>query len=236
MSIERTTVIERVLRFSISQRLIVILLVIAVALWGLRSLQQLPIDAVPDITNNQIQINTEARALSPIEIEKNITFSIETALSGIPGLEYTRSLSRNAFSQVTAVFRDNVDIYFARTQVAERLAQAKENLPQGVEPKMGPVSTGLGEVYFWTVRYVHPNGKGATVADGKPGWQSDGGYLTPEGLRLRKDFELAMYLRTVQDWIIRPQLRMVQGVADIDSIGGYEQQFQVQPDPQKLLS
>ena len=101
---------------------------------------------------------------------------------------------------------------------------------------MGPVSTGLGEIYMWTVEYVHPRGKGAEAKDGQPGWQSDGAYLTPEGLRLRKDYELAMYLRTVQDWIIRPQLKTVAGVAEVDAIGGYQQQFQVRPDPHKLLS
>jgi cobalt-zinc-cadmium resistance protein CzcA len=228
--------IERILSFSLTHRYLVVLLVAAASAFGLYSLQNLPIDAVPDITNNQIQINTEAKALSPFEIEKNVTFPIETALAGIPGLSYTRSLSRNGFSQVTAVFDDNVDIYFARTQVSERLNQAKANLPAGAEPRMGAVSTGLGEIYMWTVHYQHPRGKDAPVMDGKPGWQSDGSYLTPEGLRLAQDFEFAMYLRTVQDWIIRPQLKGVLGVAEVDAIGGYEQQFQVQPDPQKLLS
>ena len=134
--------IERILQFSIAQRLFVVLVVAALAAFGARSLQLLPIDAVPDITNNQVQINTRAPALSPFEVEKNVTLPIETALAGIPGLEYTRSISRNAFSQVTVVFRDKVDIYFARTQVALRLAQARDALPQNVEPKMGPVSTG----------------------------------------------------------------------------------------------
>jgi cobalt-zinc-cadmium resistance protein CzcA len=228
--------IERILSFSLTHRVLVVLLVAAASAFGLYSLQRLPIDAVPDITNNQIQINTEAAALSPFEIEKNVTFPIETALAGIPGLSYTRSLSRNGFSQVTAVFEDNVDIYFARSQVSERMNQAKASLPAGAEPRMGAVSTGLGEIYMWTVHFEHPGGKGAEVKDGKPGWQSDGSYLTPEGLVLRKDFEFAMYLRTVQDWIIRPQLKGVTGVAEVDAIGGYEQQYQVQPDPQKLLS
>ncbi len=228
--------IERILSFSLTHRVLVVLLVAAASAFGLYSLQRLPIDAVPDITNNQIQINTEAAALSPFEIEKNVTFPIETALAGIPGLSYTRSLSRNGFSQVTAVFEDNVDIYFARSQVSERMNQAKANLPAGAEPRMGAVSTGLGEIYMWTVHFEHPGGKGAEVKDGKPGWQSDGSYLTPEGLVLRKDFEFSMYLRTVQDWIIRPQLKGVTGVAEVDAIGGYEQQYQVQPDPQKLLS
>ena len=228
--------IERILSFSLTNRFLVVLLVAAAAAFGIRSLQQLPIDAVPDITNNQVQINTQANSLSPFEIEKSVTFPIETALAGIPGLEYTRSLSRNGFSQVTAVFKESVDIYFARTQVAERIAQAKGDLPAGAEPRMGAVSTGLGEVYMWTVHFEHPRGKGAEIKDGQAGWQSDGSYLTPEGLKLTKDFEFAMYLRTVQDWIIRPQLKGVEGVAEVDSIGGYEQQYHVQPDPQKLLS
>ncbi|KAB2943528.1 MAG: CusA/CzcA family heavy metal efflux RND transporter [Hyphomicrobium sp.] len=228
--------IEKILNFSVAQRFLVVLAVAAVAAFGIKSLSQLPIDAVPDITNNQVQINTEVPGLSPFEIEKNVTYPIETALAGIPGLSYTRSLSRNGFSQVVAVFDDNVDIYFARTQVAERLAQAKGNLPVGAEPRMGAVSTGLGEIYMWTVHYKHPNGKGAEIRDGQPGWQSDGSYLTPEGVHLRKDFELATYLRTVEDWIIRPQLKGVLGVAEVDAIGGFEQQYQVQPDPEKLLS
>lgn len=228
--------IERILSFSLQHRYLVVLLVAAMSAFGLQSLQKLPIDAVPDITNNQVQINTEAPSLSPFEIEKNVTFPIETALAGIPGLSYTRSLSRNGFSQVTAVFAESVDVYFARTQITERLSAAKENLPVGAEPKMGAVSTGLGEIFMWTTHYEHPRGKGAEFKNGQPGWQSDGSYLTPEGLVLRQDFEFAMYLRTVQDWIIRPQLKGVPGVAEIDTIGGYEQQFQVQPDPQKLLS
>jgi cobalt-zinc-cadmium resistance protein CzcA len=229
-------VIERILSFSIQQRFLVVLAVAAIAAFGMKSLTQLPIDAVPDITNNQVQINTEANGLSPFEIEKNVTYPIETALAGIPGLSYTRSLSRNGFSQVTAVFEDNVDIYFARTQVTERLSQAKANLPPGAEPHMGAVSTGLGEIYMWTVHYKNPQGKGADVKDGQPGWQTDGSYLTPEGQRLTKEFERAMYLRTVQDWIIRPQLKGIPGVAEVDAIGGFKQQYQVQPDPDKLLS
>jgi len=229
-------VIERILSFSITHRFLIVLLVAALSAIGLRSLNELPIDAVPDITNNQVQLNTEAPALSPFEIEKNVTFPVETALAGIPGLSYTRSLSRNGFSQVTAVFEDDVDIYFARSQVAQRVAQAKENLPEGVEPQMGSVSTGLGEIYMWTIEYQHPRGKDAKIEEGKPGWQSDGSYLTPEGLRLSKDFELATYLRTVQDWIVRPQIKGIPNVAEVDAIGGYELHYVVEPDPQKLLS
>src|SRR6185436_18588539 len=162
--------LERILKFSIHHRFLVVMLAIAVAGVGVYSLRQLPIDAVPDITNNQVQINTLFAALSPVEIEKQITFPIETALAGIPGLQYTRSLSRNGFSQVTAVFEDDLDIYFARQQVNERLGEAKESLPAGAEPRMGAITTGLGEVYMWTVEYAHPRGNGAEIRDGQPGW------------------------------------------------------------------
>ena len=228
--------LERTLNFSIQNRWLIMLLAVGVAAVGVFSLARLPIDAVPDITNNQVQINTVAPALSTEEIEKQVVFPIETALAGIPGLESTRSLSRNGFSQVTAVFADSVDIYFARQQVTERLSEARESLPPGLTPKMGAISTGLGEIYMWTVEYEHPRGVGAVVVDDQPGWQSDGAYLTPEGQRLRTDFELATYLRTVQDWNIRPQLKGVKGVAGVDSIGGYVKQYHVQPDPIKLVS
>lgn len=228
--------IERILGFSLRNRALVALLTAAIAAFGLYSLRSLPIDAVPDITNNQVQINTVAPAFSPVEVEKQVTFPVETALAGIPGLESTRSLSRNGFSQVTAIFKDDVDIYFARQQVNERLTEAKESLPEGVDPKMGTISTGLGEIYMWTVEFKNPNGKGAVAKKGEPGWQGDGSYLTPEGQHLRQDFELAGYLRTVQDWIIRPQMKGVVGVAGVDVIGGYVQQYHVMPDPEKLVS
>jgi cobalt-zinc-cadmium resistance protein CzcA len=228
--------LEHILQFSIKNRWLIVLLAIGVAAVGVFSLKRLPIDAVPDITNNQVQINTEFAALSPQEIEKQVTFPVETALKGIPGLEYTRSISRNGFSQVTAVFADSVDIYFARQQVTERLNSAKSSLPPGAEPTMGAISTGLGEVFMYTVEYAHPHGKGATVVDGKPGWQSDGSFLNSEGERLNTDVELASYLRTVQEWIIVPQLKGVKDVAGVDSIGGYVKQYHVQPDPMKLVS
>ncbi len=190
------------------------------ASYGVYSLSKLPIDAVPDITNNQVAINIEVPSLSPYEIEKQVTYPIETAMAGIPGLSYTRSISRNGFSQVTVIFKDEIDIYFARAQVNERLAEAKESLPEGAEPRMGAISTGLGEIYMWTVEYENPESE----------------YTTPEGRVLKTAFEKAMYLRTVQDWIIRPQLKTVPGVAEIDAIGGYAQQYHVQPDPQKLAA
>ncbi|TAH37806.1 MAG: CusA/CzcA family heavy metal efflux RND transporter [Alphaproteobacteria bacterium] len=227
---------ERIIGFSLHHRFLIALLTLTIALVGVFSLKNLPIDAVPDITNKQVQINTVAPAFSPMEVEKQVTFPIETALSGIPGLESTRSISRNGFSQITAIFKDDVDIYFARQQVGERISEAKESLPQGVEPGMGAITTGLGEIYMWTVEYEHPGGEGAEVKNGQPGWQSDGSYLTPEGQKLKEDFELASYLRTVQDWIIRPQLKSVAGVAGIDAIGGYVKQYHVRPYPEKLVA
>jgi len=226
--------IARILAFSVHQRWLVVLLTVAAAAFGGWSLTKLPIDAVPDITNKQVQINTITPALSPSDIEKQVTYPLETALAGIPGLENTRSFSRNGFSQITAVFDDKLDIYFARQQINERLTEAKASLPPGAEPRMGPIATGLGEIYLWAVHYKRP-GEGAPVEDGKPGWQSDGSYLTPEGQRLNTDLERAAYLRTVQDWIIRPQLKTVPGVAGVDSLGGFEKQYHVQPDPAKLI-
>src|SRR6266436_3129275 len=226
---------ERILVWSVRRRWLVVLMTVAALISGAWSLTRLPIDAVPDVTNVQVQINAVAPALSPIEIEKQVTFVIETALAGTPGLESTRSFSRNGFAQVTAVFTDKTDIYFARQQVSERVTEAKTNLPPGVEVKMGPISTGLGEIYWWSVGYTPPS-EGIPVRDGKPGWQSDGSYLTPEGERLTDDFRRTVYLRTVQDWIIRPQMKSVPGVAGADAIGGYVKQYQVQPDPARLMA
>ncbi len=228
--------LEAVLHFSIKNRWFIVVLTALVAAVGVYSLKKLPIDAVPDITNNQVQINATAPSLSPVEVEKQVTFTIENALAGIPGLQSTRSLSRNGFAQVTAVFEDDVNIYFARQQVSERLGEARESLPPGVDPIMGPIATGLGEIYMYTVEYEHPHGKGATVTDGQVGWQSDGSYLNPEGRRLRNDLELAAYLREIQDWVIRPQLKGIKDVAGVDAIGGYVKQYHVQPDPMKLVS
>lgn len=224
--------ISQILDISIQRRWLVVLVSIGFVVLGVWSLTRLPIDAVPDITNKQVQINTTAPALSPTEIEKQVTFRIETALAGIAGLESTRSLSRNGFSQVTAVFSEKTDIYFARQQINERLTELRSGLPPGAEPKMGPISTGLGEVYVWTVAFV-PKAGGR---DGQPGWQRDGTFLTAEGERLKTEIERGAYLRTVQDWIIRPQIKSVRGVAGVDSIGGYVKQYQVQPNPAKLIS
>lgn len=228
--------LDRILRFSIDHRFLVVMLGLGAAGMSVISLLQLPIDAVPDITNNQVQINTVYSALSPEEVEKQITFPIETALSGIPGMQFTRSLSRNGFSQVQAVFEDHVDIYFARNQITERLTAIGDELPPGAEPQLGPIATGLGEVYSWTVEFAHPGGQGAETHEGTPGWQPDGTYITSEGERLSSEVEQLAYLRTIQDWVVRPQMKTVPGVADIDVIGGYEKQYHVQPDPGALIA
>ena len=224
--------IRRLIDAAVIHRNIVLVIVGAAAALGIWHLGRLPLDAVPDITNQQVVINTLAPALGPLDIEKRVTFPVETALAGIPGLESTRSISRNGFSQVTAVFEDGLDIYFARQQVAERLTQARDALPDGATPDMGPVTTGLGEVLSWSVRYKEPRHR----ADGEPGWQRDGSYLTPEGERLADPVSQSAYLRTVQAWIVAPQLKSVPGVAGIDTIGGYEKQFLVEPDPARLAS
>ncbi len=179
---------------------------------GVLSYQQLPIDAVPDITNVQVQVNTTAPGYSPLEAEQRITFPIETAMAGLPHLQQTRSLSRYGLSQVTIIFKDGTDIYFARQLVNERIQEARGKLPSGVEPSMGPISTGLGEIVMWTVEST----PGAVKADGKAYSATD--------------------LREIQDWIIKPQLRNVPGVTEINTIGGYAKEFHIAPLPEKLLA
>jgi heavy metal efflux system protein len=203
--------LARILSFSVRHRWLVVVLTVLVGALGAYNFGRLPIDAVPDITNVQVQINTPVKAFSPVEVERRITFPIESAMGGIPRVEQVRSLSRYGLSQVTVVFEDGTDIYWARQLVAERLAAAKESLPPGlVEPQMGPIATGLGEIYMWTIEAA-PD---ARRPDGKP-------------------YELTD-LRTLQDWTVRPQLRTVPGVTEINSIGGYERLYQVSPDPAKL--
>ena len=226
--------INRVLSFSVRAHWAVVFVTVMVAGYGIFELTRLPLDALPDITSKQAMINYSAPALGPEDIEKRITFPIEAAISGLAGVESTRSFSRNGYGQVTAIFRESANLYFMRQQVAERLAQAKPNLPPGVEPRLGPVSTGLGEIFMYSVEYANPGGVGARVADGEPGWQSDGSYLTDDGERLADDIARLAYLRTVQDWILRPQFKTISGVADIDSLGGYEKQYVVEPDPTEL--
>ena len=228
--------IARILSLSVRMRWLVAFLTLLIIAFGAWQITKLPIDAVPDVTNRQVQINTFTPTLGPVDMEKQVTFPVETALAGIPGLTLTRSLTRNGFSQVTAVFEDSTDIYFARQQVTERLAQAKETLPAGVQPNLSPLSTGLGEIFFYSIAFRHPDGKGVKIIDGKPGWQSDRSYLTPEGERLTTALAKAAYLRTVQDWIIRPQMRSVKGVAGVDSNGGFVKQYLVEPNLNALAA
>ncbi len=204
--------IDSILAFAIRQRWLVMIAVLGIAALGAWNFTRLPIDAVPDITNVQVQINTQAPGYSPLETEQRITFPIETAMGGLPKLQYTRSLSRYGLSQVTVVFDDGTDIYFARQLVNERIQQVRDQLPPGVATSMGPVSTGLGEIYLYTVE-AKENAR-------KP----EGGVYTPADLR------------TIQDWIIKPQLRLVSGVVEVNTIGGFARQFHVLPDPARLMS
>jgi len=203
---------ERLIQFAIEQRIIVLLAVLLMAGVGIASYQKLPIDAVPDITNVQVQINSAAPGFSPLETEQRITFPIETAMAGLPGLQQTRSLSRSGLSQVTVIFKDGTDLFFARQLVNERLQVAREQLPVGIETAMGPISTGLGEIFLWTVEAE----EGARKDDGTP--------YTPTDLRV------------IQDWIIKPQLRNVPGVAEINTIGGFAKEYQIAPDPKRLAA
>ncbi len=204
--------LERIIGFSIRRRWLVMATSLGLAALGVWSAQRLSIDAVPDITNVQVQINTKAEGYSPQEVEQRITYPIETALAGLPGLEYTRSISRYGLSQVTVIFRDDTNVYFARQLVNEKLQIVRSELPQGIEPKPGPIATGLGEIFMYT---VEPKA-GATKPDGSA-W-------TPEDLR------------TLQDWVVRPQLRNVPGVTEVNTIGGFERQYHVTPWPQRLAA
>ena len=203
--------LESLIGFSIRHRLLVLLAVFALAALGIYNFQRLPIDAVPDITNVQVQINTEAAGYSPLEVEQRVSFPLELELSGLPKLEYYRSLSRYGLSQITVVFEDGTDLYFARQLVGERLAQARGRLPAELAPVLAPIATGLGEIFLYTVE-AEPNAK---QADGRP--------FTP------------VDLRELHDWVVKPQLRQVPGVVEVNAIGGYEKQYHVLPDPGKLL-
>ncbi|MDP1559657.1 MAG: CusA/CzcA family heavy metal efflux RND transporter [Nitrosomonas sp.] len=203
---------ERILQISINHRGLVLAAVLAMAMFGIYSYQNLPIDAVPDITNVQVQINTPAPGYSPLEAEQRLTFAIEIMMAGLPGLDYTRSISRYGLSQVTVVFKDGTDVYFARQLVSQRIQEVRGRLPVGIEPIMGPISTGLGEIFMWTV-------------------DAKAGALKPDGTAYN-----STDLREVQDWIIRPQLLTVKGVTEVNSVGGFIKQFHVTPYPEKLIS
>ncbi len=204
--------LEKIVEASIRHRWLVLVAVMGICALGLYNFKRLSIDAVPDITNVQIQINTEAAGYTPLEVEQRITFPIETSIAGIPRLDYTRSISRYGLSQVTVVFEEGTDIYFARQLLAERLSGIKSEIPEGIEPMMGPIATGLGEIYMYTVEAE----EGAV--------KEDGSAYTP------------MDLLTIQEWVIVPQLRNLKGVIEINTIGGYEQQYHVMPYPEQLLS
>ncbi|MBU6291888.1 MAG: CusA/CzcA family heavy metal efflux RND transporter [Burkholderiales bacterium] len=203
---------ERLIQASIAQRVLIMFASLMLIVVGVYSYQRLPIDAVPDITNVQVQINTYAPGYSPLETEQRITFPVETVMAGLPGLQQTRSLSRYGLSQVTVIFSEDTDLFFARQLVNERVAQARERLPAGLTPALAPIATGLGEIYLWTVEAD----KGATKPDGTPYTGTD--------------------LREIQDWVIKPQLRTVPGVTDINSIGGYVKEYQVAPSPERLAA
>ncbi|WP_444928033.1 efflux RND transporter permease subunit [Microbulbifer sp. TRSA002] len=204
--------IESILRFSIERRYFVLSLIFILVGLGVWSYQKLPIDAVPDITNVQVQINTEAPGYSPLEAEQRITYPVEAALAGLPNLEYTRSISRYGLSQVTVVFKEGTDLYFARNLINSRLGTIESNLPPGLEPEMGPIATGLGEIFMYTVEAL----PGATQPNGQP-------------------YD-ATALREIQDWIIKPQLSLVPGVTELNTIGGYNKQYHVTPDPRQMLN
>ena len=204
--------LESILKFSIERSKLILVFVLAVSALGVWNFTKLPIDAVPDITNVQVVINTEAAGYTPLEVEQRITFPLETALAGVPNLEYTRSVSRYGLSQVVAIFTDETDIYFARQLIGEKLNSAKSELPTGLEPELGPISTGLGEIFMFTV-------------DAAPGATDlDGSEITPTELR------------TVHDWVIRPQLMQVEGVVEVNPIGGYDREILIAIDPDKLLT
>ncbi|HDK8955053.1 TPA: CusA/CzcA family heavy metal efflux RND transporter [Acinetobacter baumannii] len=201
---------DRIIQFSINNAIWVMMFVIAWIGVGIYSYQKLSIDAVPDITNVQVQINSQANGFTAPEVEQRITYPIENAMSGIPNLEQTRSISRYGLSQVTIIFKDGTDIYWARQLINQRLQEAKSALPDSIDPQMSPISTGLGEIYQWVVK-AEPNAK-----------KADGSAYS------------AMDLREIQDWIIRPQLQRVQGVAEVNSIGGYNKTYVVSPDLTRL--
>src|SRR3990170_1102693 len=235
--------IERLIAFALKQRLLVIIGVFLLVGAGVYAFNKLPIDAFPDVTNVQVQIITEAPGRSPVEVEKLITYPVEVQMTGLPKMEELRSLSKFGLSMVTVVFEDDVDIYFARQLILERLIEAKEKLPEGVEPAMGPISTGLGEVYQYTLEKTTPHLnplplRGEETESMNPIHRGEETLLSPPlqgegqgGDGVEKEL---MELRTIQDWIVRPILKTVPGVTDVNAFGGYVKQYQVLIDPDKL--
>ncbi|KLC01093.1 MULTISPECIES: CusA/CzcA family heavy metal efflux RND transporter [Xanthomonas] len=204
--------LEKIIRISVSHRWLMMALTVVLIAVGVWSFKQLPIDVTPDITNVQVQVNTAAPGYSPLEAEQRITYAVETAMAGLPRMDYFRSISRYGLSQITVVFKDGTDIYFARQQVAERLQQVKSQIPVGIEPTLGPIATGMGEIFSYTID-ADPK---ARKADGTPFTATD--------------------LRTLQDWVIRPQLRNVPGVTEVNTLGGYKREVHITPDPARLRS
>jgi cobalt-zinc-cadmium resistance protein CzcA len=200
--------INRIIHFSVYNRGLVLFLTGLLVIAGIYSFQHLPIDAVPDITNNQVQINTVIEGLAPEEIERTVTFPVESAMRGAAGVEQVRSITRFGLSQVTVVFKDSVDIYRARQLVTERLQNVANDLPGGAKPQLGPVSTGLGEIYQYILDFKEKKSGQART-------------------------EQLMEVKALQDWYLKPRLLTVEGVAEINTSGGFEKQYHVQPDPQK---
>ncbi|WP_164274970.1 CusA/CzcA family heavy metal efflux RND transporter [Stenotrophomonas sp. B1-1] len=202
--------LERIIASAIQRRWLMLGLTLVLVAVGIWSFTRLPIDATPDITNVQVQVNTAAPGYSPLESEQRITYAVETAMAGLPKLDHVRSLSRYGLSQVTVVFKDGTDLYFARQQVAERLQQVRSQIPAGLDPQLGPIATGLGEIFMYTIdadpKARKPDGTAYTATD----------------------------LRTLQDWVIRPQLRNVPGVTEVNTIGGFQRQVHITPDPARL--
>ncbi|MGO2181501.1 MAG: efflux RND transporter permease subunit [Pseudoalteromonas nigrifaciens] len=204
--------INWIVSFAVKRRMLVLALTFLFAGFGVYNIQNLAVDAVPDITNVQVQINTKAQGFTPLEVEQRITYLVETAMAGIPKLDYTRSLSRYGLSQVTVIFNEGTDIYWARQQIGERIQSIRSDLPNNVEPNLGPIASGLGEIFTYSV-HAAPNAL-----------KEDGTAYNAEDLR------------TLQDWVIRPQLLKVKGVTEINSQGGFERQYQVAPVPEKLIA
>ena len=221
--------LDNFLHFILKQRLLVIFGSLVLLVAGIFAWKNLPIDAFPDVTNQQVMILTEAPGLTPSEVERLVTFPIEVDMGGLPNVKQVRSLSKTDLSQVIVIFEDDVDTYFARQLVFERLAQVRDELPEGVEPELGPISTGLGEIYQYVVE------SGYYCPEHKQMWSEIGGKCQQCGMELLNAEQSLMDLRTIQNWIISPQLRRLPGVTEINSFGGFVKQYHVIPAPTLLI-